>query len=67
MPMIKNLMAKTGSNFSDIDMIAVTIGPGSFTGMRTGLSAAHGLALALNIPVHGVTTFEAVAFRFSGN
>lgn len=62
MPMIKNLMAKTSANFSDIDMIAVTIGPGSFTGMRTGLSAAHGLALALNIPVHGVTTFEAVAF-----
>ena len=62
MPMIKNLVEKTGSKFTDLDMIAVTIGPGSFTGLRTGLSAAHGLALALNIPVHGVTTLEAVAF-----
>ena len=62
LPMIKNLVAKTGTKFTDLDMIAVTIGPGSFTGMRTGLSAAHGLGLALNIPVHGVTTLEAVAF-----
>jgi tRNA threonylcarbamoyladenosine biosynthesis protein TsaB len=61
-PMVKQTLQKSGLNFDQLDLIAVTIGPGSFTGLRTGLAAAKGLGLALNIPVHGVTTLEAIAF-----
>jgi len=61
-PMINRALEKSGFTFSQLDLIAVTIGPGSFTGLRTGLAVAKGLGLALNIPVHGVTTLEAVAF-----
>jgi tRNA threonylcarbamoyladenosine biosynthesis protein TsaB len=45
----------------DLDLIAVTIGPGSFTGIRAALSLAHGLALGAGIPVIGVTVGEALA------
>ena len=61
-PMVEQTLKNSGLTFSQLDLIAVTIGPGSFTGLRTGLAAAKGLGLALNIPVHGVTTLEAVAF-----
>ena len=64
-PMVRRTLKKAGSTFGQLDLIAVTIGPGSFTGLRTGLAAAKGLGLALNIPVHGVTTLEAVAFAAS--
>ncbi|QKK25328.1 tRNA (adenosine(37)-N6)-threonylcarbamoyltransferase complex dimerization subunit type 1 TsaB [Rhizobium hidalgonense] len=46
---------------SDIDRIAVTIGPGSFTGIRVGVAAARGFALSLNVPAVGVTTLEVMA------
>ncbi len=61
-PMIQGVMEKSGLSFFELDLIAVTVGPGSFTGLRAGLSTAKGLGLALKIPVHGVTTLEAVAF-----
>ena len=61
-PMVNRTLQKSGFVFSQLDLIAVTIGPGSFTGLRTGLAAAKGIGLALNIPVHGVTTLEAIAF-----
>lgn len=48
-------------SLSDIDRIAVNIGPGSFTGVRIGVSAARGFALALGIPAVGITAFEALA------
>ncbi len=62
LPMVNRTLQKSGFAFSQLDLVAVTIGPGSFTGLRTGLAAAKGIGLALNIPVHGVTTLEAIAF-----
>ena len=47
--------------FRDLGCIAVTVGPGSFTGLRVGLAAARGIALSYELPVIGVTTLEAVA------
>jgi tRNA threonylcarbamoyladenosine biosynthesis protein TsaB len=47
-----------------VDLVAVTIGPGSFTGIRAGLALAHGIGLALDVPVVGVTIGEAIADAF---
>lgn len=60
MPMILAAMAEAGCGFADLTGIAVTVGPGSFTGIRVALAAARGLALASGLPVAGVTTFDAV-------
>lgn len=64
-PMIVEVLADAGIGFADIDALAVTIGPGSFTGLRAGLAAARGLALARRLPVAGVTSLEAVAYGVS--
>ena len=61
MPMIQEVMDEAGAAFADLDLVAVTNGPGAFTGLRIGLAAARGLALAGNVPCLGVTTFEAIA------
>jgi tRNA threonylcarbamoyladenosine biosynthesis protein TsaB len=47
-----------------IDLVAVTVGPGSFTGIRAGLALAHGVALASGVPAVGVTVGEAIADAF---
>jgi tRNA threonylcarbamoyladenosine biosynthesis protein TsaB len=60
-PMIERAMARATLNFRDLDLIAVSVGPGSFTGVRIGLATAHGLALATDLPLIGVTSFAAVA------
>ncbi|WP_291847735.1 tRNA (adenosine(37)-N6)-threonylcarbamoyltransferase complex dimerization subunit type 1 TsaB [Bradyrhizobium sp.] len=61
MPLIARVMQASGASFAALDRIAVTTGPGSFTGLRVGLSAARGLALAAGKPVVGLTTLTAFA------
>ena len=61
MPMIEATLSKAGVAFDDLDRIAVTTGPGSFTGVRVGVAAARGLALALDIPAVGIGSLEALA------
>jgi tRNA threonylcarbamoyladenosine biosynthesis protein TsaB len=60
-PMIERVMTKAGLSYDALDRVAVTVGPGSFTGVRVGIATARGLGLAANIPVIGVTTCEVLA------
>jgi len=60
-PMIRDVLDEAGAGADALDIIGVTVGPGAFTGVRIGLSAARGLGLASATPVIGVTTFDAVA------
>jgi tRNA threonylcarbamoyladenosine biosynthesis protein TsaB len=61
-PMIADVMALADVEMEHVTAIAVTVGPGAFTGVRIGLAAARGLCLARAIPFVGLTTFAAVAF-----
>jgi len=61
LPLINQVMDDAGVAFSDLDRIAVTVGPGSFTGLRVGVSAARGIALSARKPAVGVTTLAAFA------
>jgi tRNA threonylcarbamoyladenosine biosynthesis protein TsaB len=61
LPMIGEVMAEAGMALSAIDRIAVTVGPGSFTGVRVGVAAARGLALALKRPAIGFTNLAVMA------
>lgn len=61
MPLIKRVVERSGFGFPDLNRIAVTVGPGSFTGLRVGIAAARGLALATGKPALGLTTLSAFA------
>jgi len=60
-PMVQAVMDETGCSFPQVDLLAVSVGPGAFTGIRIGLSAARALALAAAKPLAGITTTEAIA------
>jgi tRNA threonylcarbamoyl adenosine modification protein YeaZ len=61
LPAIDWLLTETGSDRKDIDLFAVTRGPGSFTGVRIGLATMQGMALALGKPVCAMSTHESIA------
>ncbi len=63
LPMMQRVMLAANLEFRDLDRIAVTEGPGSFTGTRIGVATARGLALALNKPIVAMTSLMAMALR----
>ncbi|SHI99627.1 tRNA threonylcarbamoyl adenosine modification protein YeaZ [Shimia gijangensis] len=67
MPLLEKTLSDAGHLWGDLDAIAVGVGPGNFTGIRISVSAARGLALALEIPAIGVSTFDATSFGQAGS
>ena len=63
LPMAEQLLAETGLALRDIDAVAVSHGPGSFTGIRIGVSTAKGLCWGAEKPAIGVSTLEAMAWN----
>ena len=63
MPAIDQILGDSSVDKSDIDGIAISIGPGSFTGLRIGMATAKGLALGLGIPLLGIPTLDALAWN----
>jgi tRNA threonylcarbamoyladenosine biosynthesis protein TsaB len=61
LPLVDKVMRKAGQAPAALDLVVATVGPGSFTGIRAGLAAARGIALATGARLLGVTSFDAVA------
>ncbi len=64
-PIIERMLAVTDVAAGDLTAVTVAIGPGSFSGIRVGLSHAMGLAMALRIPLAGISTLDVIAFQAS--
>ncbi|WP_336489133.1 tRNA (adenosine(37)-N6)-threonylcarbamoyltransferase complex dimerization subunit type 1 TsaB [Methylobacterium nigriterrae] len=60
LPLVERVISRVDGGFESLDRVAVTVGPGSYTGLRVGLSAARAVGLAAAIPVVGVTTLSAL-------
>ena len=67
MPMIEQVLQDAGCTYADLTRIGVTVGPGTFTGVRLGVAAARGLALATGLDVVTMTTLEALALNVPGD
>jgi N6-L-threonylcarbamoyladenine synthase len=65
-PAITRLLQSSDHTIADVDGVVVGRGPGSFTGVRIGVSAAKGIAQGRGVPLYGVNTLDAIAERFSG-
>ncbi len=65
-PLLEEVLAEGGVTWADLDRIGVGVGPGNFTGIRISVSAARGLALALDIPAVGVSQFDAIRYAADG-
>jgi len=66
-PLIQEVLKESDLEFKDLGVIVTTVGPGAFTGLRIGLSTARALGLALNVPVKGIATFDALARQYGSN
>lgn len=66
MPLIVELLERTETQWSELDRIAVGLGPGTFTGLRIGVATARSLSRARGIPLVGVSTLESLALNASG-
>lgn len=66
LPMAENLLKSLNLSFSDVELYATSVGPGSFTGVRIGVSLVKGLAFGRDIPCVGVSTLEALAENMRG-
>ncbi len=62
---LKRVITEKSWDFQKLDMVAVSIGPGSFTGLRIGLSLAKGISWSLGIPLKGIPTYEVIRENFS--
>lgn len=65
--LVRDVIAEAGGGFDSLDRIGVTVGPGSFTGLRVGLAFAQGLGAALDRPVVGISALEALAASLDDN
>lgn len=63
MPAVEYVMRKADIKIEEVDLLAATIGPGSFTGLRVGMSTLKGLACATSLPAVGISTLDALAFN----
>ncbi len=64
LPLVERVIGKISGKFQSIDRVAVSVGPGSFTGLRVALAAARAFGVALRVPVVGVTTLSAFALPY---
>ena len=67
LPLVDRVVSQTDGQFSSLGRVAVTIGPGSYTGLRVGIAAARAIGLATDVPVVGVTTLSALIAAFVQN
>lgn len=67
MPMVENMLSSARLSLSDIDAFAISNGPGSFTGIRIGISAVKGMAMPKNAACIAVSTLESMAYNLLGN